>query len=540
MNINEDQMEVDCPEQMRSDFSIDEFLSPDEVSYIIEGIEQNVTASSPLLTDMCDYSDITECSDEEGEKCMELESASDKELCIPGCSSGDSKSPPPLYNYRCPLVNQYGAGAGDEEKDQEDEDNEVNMKQEEEDMPTLPLNVFNFPNSFFHLELRKTKSFKHKQHEIINEQSYTATLRDEVMTDEHATLGNIQPQLYLLFHSLLEEINNYYSSNDLVRVFITHEELVNTNIIVGPDYLGNFSAQMIMDQIADVIRSNNFIPADQHLSINIAAIKNIEGLKYPITNVWKDIINKRSIMSIINEDELCLPRSIAVAIARWDHVHSPDDLSLKKRYQAMKQKDRGAKIKCSTSLQKCTALEYQRRAGIPLYSIGTLDCMPKYEKALEVGISVVSGRGGNKKVYQGNQHYKKQIILYHIHPPEVPHGHFAVITSMTGFLSRSYYCDKCDRGFSNNDRHRCEDWCNFCGHPSCPITLQPIECSKCHAPCRSTECLKRHRISTEKYPSKCDRMLFCPDCKVRLKRVGEKEGRSLDAHVCGEAYCIHN
>ena len=114
---------------------------------------------------------------------------------------------------------------------------------------------------------------------MVNEQSYTATLRDNVITDSSATLGDIHNQLYLMFHSLLEEIHNVYTSKDLVRVYITHEKLVNTNII-GPDYLGNITADIIMNQIADVVHSNNFIPANGDLIINIAAIHNIKGLRH--------------------------------------------------------------------------------------------------------------------------------------------------------------------------------------------------------------------------------------------------------------------
>ena len=176
--------------------------------------------------------------------------------------------------------------------------------------------VFNFPHTFFHLTLNRTKSFKHKQHDLVNEQSYTATLRDNVITDPSATLRDIHNQLYLMFHSLLEEIHNVYTSQDLVRVYITHEELVNTNIIVGPDYLGNINADIIMNQIADVVHSNNFIPANSGLIINIATICNIKGLRHKIiSNVWKHMHRKRYILMVESDDDLCLPHCIALAIA---------------------------------------------------------------------------------------------------------------------------------------------------------------------------------------------------------------------------------
>ena len=59
----------------------------------------------------------------------------------------------------------------------------------------------------FYPILERTKSFKHKQDEIVNEQSYTAGLKENVIA-RNVTLGDIHNQLYLLFHSLLEEIHN--------------------------------------------------------------------------------------------------------------------------------------------------------------------------------------------------------------------------------------------------------------------------------------------------------------------------------------------
>ena len=97
-------------------------------------------------------------------------------------------------------------------------------------------------------------------------------------------MGVKHNQLYLLFHSLLEDIHNVYTHKDLVRVYITHDEMVNTNIIVGPNYLGRITADVIMDRIAGVVHSNNFIPANRGLQVNIAAIKNIKGLKYGINS----------------------------------------------------------------------------------------------------------------------------------------------------------------------------------------------------------------------------------------------------------------
>ena len=189
----------------------------------------------------------------------------------------------------------------------------------------------------FYLKLKRTKSFKHKQDEIVNEQSYIAGLKENLIT-RNVTLGDIHNQLYLLFHSLLEEIHNVYTHQDLVKVYITHNEMVNTNIIVGPNYLGHITADVIMDRIASVVRSNNFIPANKGLQINIAAIKNIMGLKYVIySNIWDDLHRKGSIIAIKNvNDVLCLPRAIAVGIAYAKYQNDKLNNDLKKRFHMMK------------------------------------------------------------------------------------------------------------------------------------------------------------------------------------------------------------
>ena len=212
--------------------------------------------------------------------------------------------------------------------------------------------------------------------------------------------GDIHNQLYLLFHSLLEEIHNVYTHQDLVGVYIAHDEMVNTNIIVGPNYLGHITDDVIMDKIAAVVHSNNFIPANRGLQINIAAIKNIKGLKYGINfNIWNDLHRKGSIIVIKNvNDNLCLPRAIAVGIAYTEYQNDKSNTHLKKRFKTMSKNDHGDGRRCIFSLQKRTALEYKKRAGIPYYTSGILDHILLYEKSLQVGITVISARSGNKRV----------------------------------------------------------------------------------------------------------------------------------------------
>ncbi len=396
-------------------------------------------------------------------------------------------------------------------------------------------NIQNFPYAQYNLTLIHTRSFTSFGHNYAQEYSYIASLKNP---QPNTYLDAIVPSLSVLFESLLEELATHYTPSDLVRVFITHDTLTSCNIIVGPSYMRDMSQQLIIQKVARVIRSNNFIPADRHLKINIAAVRNIRGTNFKcVNNVWKDLKKKRSIISIENQDHLCLPRAIAVAIAHYEHVKNPNHNSKRARYRSMRKGDQKERnVYNSMSLQKKTALQYTDLAGLPSNREGMLQDIAKYERALKTGISIISASSQNKRVYTGNLKYTRQVTLYHVMDTQgCGGGHFAVITQVTGLLCRSYYCPRCDVGYNNRDRHRCKQYCNLCHSKGCcqsGNTFHRLFCSNCHVPCKTLECLRRHQAAV----SVCKSMYFCPECHVCLYGFGKKP-RNVEDHVCGEAWC---
>ena len=387
-------------------------------------------------------------------------------------------------------------------------------------------NVDNFPHQYFNLELKSTRNFKHLNQDIAQEFSYTAVLKNSY---PNSYLQNILPQLHNLFESLLDEIKTVYRDFDYVRIFIQHLGLTSCNIIIPPTFLKEISAQQIMQEIARVIRSNNAIPADKKLQINVAAIRNVTGTKYyKMTNVWKDLIKKQCIICIQNTDILCLPRAIAVAIAYVKSKAHPKDHNLKRIYETIRKSDGGRVVqRGGFSLQKRTALLYLKKTQLP-QRVGILADIPHYEKALQVGINVFSAAFANKKIYPASKSYNTQITLYHTdNITGIGHGHFSVITKVNALLNCSYYCDECDMGYKVQNQHHCRITCNLCTRTNC---LKDIvhPCTVCHAPCRSKECLQIHQ---EK--NKCASLQFCPRCHIRLK------SRTLTQHQCGESYCLN-
>ena len=117
-----------------------------------------------------------------------------------------------------------------------------------------------------------------------------------------------------------------------------------------------------MDVIADVIRSNNYIPADKGLSLNVCAITNIQGLnRVSINSEWEDLIWKSCIIPVENDDNLCLPRAIGIALTRCKHMENPSNVLLKRHYDSIRKKDRKRMHKYNAiSLQKQVAVQLEK------------------------------------------------------------------------------------------------------------------------------------------------------------------------------------
>ena len=397
----------------------------------------------------------------------------------------------------------------------------------------LQQDVANFPHEYFTLECKSTRNFRDHTEDIAQEFSYTAVLKN---SRPNTYLQSIIPLLFNLFESLIDEIKQIYRDFDYIRIFITHKSLTSCNIIIPPTFVKDMSPNLILQEIGRIIRSNNAIPADQQLQINVAAIRNLKGSSFlAITNIWNDLIKKRCILSIKNNDLLCLPRAIALGIAHNNYRNDPNNENLKRIYANMRKSDQGGKrggghIRMTTTLQKRTALDYLKRAQLPNRE-GIITDIPHYEEALGVGINVFSCSYGNKNIYKANENYLQRITLYHTSNIDGKgNGHFSVITKINSLVSRSYYCSHCNVGYNNKTKHHCDKKCNLCEREDC-LKIQVSSCPECFAPCRSEECIRQHR---EK--KKCADMLFCQFCHVRLKGFHKPE-RSPLLHSCGETFC---
>lgn len=107
-------------------------------------------------------------------------------------------------------------------------------------------------------------------------------------------------------------------------------------------------------------------------------------------------------------------------------------------------------ISSGLSIQRTLAEELHNLANVPLRQCDLND-VKTFQSALPgYQINIVSKESFNAIVYQGPE-AEKMIYLYH------HDNHYDVITTMSGFLHRSYFCQKCQKGFNTKEKHICNE-----------------------------------------------------------------------------------
>jgi hypothetical protein len=105
---------------------------------------------------------------------------------------------------------------------------------------------------------------------------------------------------------------------------------------------------------------------------------------------------------------------------------------------------------------------------------------------LNYQIHVVSKAHINAIVYKGPDSGIPVYLYNH-------DDHFDVITSMTGFLNRSYFCKSCKKGYQHLERQACNNPCHFCRKLHMDDTENLQYCEKCICKFIHETCFQLHK-----------------------------------------------
>ena len=245
----------------------------------------------------------------------------------------------------------------------------------------------------------------------------------------------------------MKETKQEYGDAGVMRIYISQPHLESA-IIVPPTYLEDLDSETILRKIDEVMYSAGSIPADEEIEINAAVVEFLSGSgRLAMLNIETDKINKKALVTIQNNDNLCLPRAILVGFSHLWYKRNPNE-NTARNYNRMRDG------RCN--FQRDEAIAMRKEVGIPDRP-GTIEDVYLYEEYLQVSIVVIGARADNQKVYPGTTKFADKIYLYHSGEP--PNTHFDTIVKVNALLTTSYYCDHCDKGFQNRNSHTCAYWC---------------------------------------------------------------------------------
>ena len=189
-NYKEEEEEIErlvnrLVEGVIDDVTMDSDQGEDSLHQLMDADMGQQATHSPLLVDMCHYSDVSsaDTSPYAGQNTNEDISQGSEQ---PMQWHSDVNDPHVNYSEGVESMEwQEGDGPLDNVSvlgPQNDNYGNKDMEMDEEPQladDDLTIEIFNFPHTFFHLALNRTKSFKHKQHDLVNEQSYCKRLRTQ-------------------------------------------------------------------------------------------------------------------------------------------------------------------------------------------------------------------------------------------------------------------------------------------------------------------------------------------------------------------------
>ena len=352
-------------------------------------------------------------------------------------------------------------------------------------------------------------------YDIVSVKKYTSKKFRTTATDTEIRFNNVindmdliesHRRTYRIFERLLSDVTKDMDERDQVR-FVLRSTQLDTPISIPFLPLGRLTPERVLSAVEHVIQSNRDFRLNDTVNVDLIHVEAPQGSgrsKRNIVNIKEYLHKKKSIITIKNQDNLCLARALVVAIAKVDNAPNYDNLLRHVRAQQVK------------------AIELHANAKVPMGPSCGLEEVDMFQKHLtEYEINIVSGNHDNAIIYPSQPSTDKTPVYLFLHD-----NHYDVITSMTGFLSKSYYCHKCRRAYSNKLDHLCPDMCKSCRAYECYI-IDPKHCDQCKRTFKSRACYERHKEPVGAARSVCETIRKCEKCQKSM------DVRNLNHHICG-------
>ncbi len=354
--------------------------------------------------------------------------------------------------------------------------------------------------------------------------NYSVSFRDSEDPDVVRQSSDVR----VISDQLLNDITGGMSENDLIR-FVLRTEQLDTPISLPFMPVSELTPERLCSQIERVTQSRHEFPLNKPVIVDIVHAGmpkgsgkrkqdtiDLESLhkgrgkrKRDTVDLESYLKSKGSVIRIRDNDDLCLARALVVAIAKANGD---------KRYKQLANHRKPS--------QKKAACELHEKAGVPFGPCGIPE-VKQFQKHLpEYEINIVSSDHRDSIIYPkcSSDTEAKRLYLY------LHNNHYDVITSMSGFLGRSYFCCKCRKTYSSTIQHLCKGMCEMCRSFDCPyVKLQ--DCAECGRTFRSQTCYDKHKEALGAGQSMCQLVKKCVQCGDSVMIY------KMYRHICGKTKC---
>ena len=354
---------------------------------------------------------------------------------------------------------------------------------------------------------RKSQKFGMKSMDYVVR--FNNGLRDVDLLESHERTHDI-------FHHLLEDVTQGMNPTDQVR-FILRSDQLQTPIAIPFLPLEKLTTEKVLSNVEKVVQSNEEFRLNDTVTVNIVHVEMPQGSgksrgKRNIVNIRDYLKKKKSVVLINNKDNYCLARALVVGIAK---------IEKDPRYRQIKKSDRPIQFRRALALHQAASVPFDIPCGL-----NEVNLFQQYLTNYQ--IVVVSGDNNNTIIYPREPpgtDEKPILALYY------QNNHFDTITTLPGFLNKSYFCHRCHKGYSNTADHLCPDQCRSCRRFECFIQGDGILCNECDRMFKNQACYDHHKGPINGGGrSICERVRKCKKCGKAMEVSKIRDG----GHICGK------
>ena len=339
--------------------------------------------------------------------------------------------------------------------------------------------------------------------------------------DHRIRFNNVVSQLDLIesyqrtqaiFEHLLNDVTEGMDEKDQVR-FVLRSDQLDTPISMPFMTVEQLSTERVFSQIERVIQSNRDFRLNDTVTIDIIHVEAPQGSgrsKRNVLNIKDFLHKKKSVITIQNNDNLCLARALVVAIAKIEKDPKYKDL-----------------MKPGTRTQEKKAKELHEAAKVPLGPCGIPEVELFQKHLTNYEINIVSGNHNNSIIYPPKPSAGNNVTPIYLYLHD---NHYDVITTMPGFLSNSYFCHKCSQSYSKKFDHVCSGMCKSCRSYDCVLIGNGLKCNECDRLFKNKACYDQHKEPVDGARSVCQTIRKCGKCgkSMDVRKLNPK------GHICGK------